>query len=56
VTQDDAAALAWYQKAAAAGDWMAMGNISQAYKDGLKQDSEKTGEWYKKFMDTQLKR
>jgi hypothetical protein len=59
VKQDDAAALAWYQKSAAAGYWQAMGNISQAYRDGtlgLEQNKEKADEWYRKYLEAQLKR
>lgn len=58
VPQSDAAALVWYQKSAEAGEWLAMGVLSDAYRAGqlgLEQDSAQADEWYKKFIAAQIK-
>jgi TPR repeat protein len=56
---DNAKALDWYKKAVAAGNWISAGVISEAYKSGtmgLEKDKDKSDEWYKKFIDLQMKK
>ena len=50
LTEDEAKAVEWYQKAAEAGDAIAMNNLGDYYEYGPK-DEAKAMEWYRKAAE-----